>query len=131
MIMMTRKKNSGCHVSLFILNGFGKTKLIDSSFNFCVRIWEFHSGKLLKKINLESKELRGLCLWNDHYLLVACSDKNIKLVDLKTFMICKSFRGHRMPVGTIQKINHPVYGECLISQGLKDDQIKLWAIKAP
>ena len=41
----------------------------------------------------------------------------------------KNLESHDNYVLTIKKINHPSYGECLISQGFKKDKIKLWIIK--
>ena len=41
----------------------------------------------------------------------------------------KEFKGHVDMVCTVKKIIHPEYGECLISQGYKLDQIKLWINK--
>ena len=41
----------------------------------------------------------------------------------------KIFKGHENNVLTLKKINHPLYGECLISQGYEQDNIKLWISK--
>ena len=41
----------------------------------------------------------------------------------------KIFKGHDNIVLTLKKINHPKYGECLISQGYEHDNIKLWICK--
>ena len=34
--------------------------------------------------------------------------------------------GHKRDVITIKKIMHPEFKECILSQGLHHDQIKLW-----
>jgi len=44
-------------------------------------------------------------------------------------VIIKSLIGHNNEVITIKKIIHPLFGECMISQGLEKDQIKLWVNK--
>ena len=67
-----------------------------------------------------------MCLWNENYLLVSCVDYTIKLVDFKNYVLIKSLEGHNNEVGTIKKIIHPEFGECLLSQGLGNEQIKLW-----
>ena len=36
---------------------------------------------------------------------------------------------HEDSVLTIRKLIHPIYGECLISKGVGNEQIKLWGIK--
>jgi WD40 repeat protein len=65
-------------------------------------------------------------LWNNDYLFVACSDKTIKVLNLKTGLIPMCLKGHSDEVLTIKKIVHPKYGECLISQGWGNEKIKLW-----
>ena len=37
-----------------------------------------------------------------------------------------SLKGHSDEVLTIKKISHPKYGDCLISQGLGNEKIKMW-----
>ena len=37
-------------------------------------------------------------------------------------------KGHFNSVLTIKKIKHPKYGDCILSQGYNEDQIKLWII---
>ena len=63
------------------------------------------------------------------YLFVGCSDKTIKLIELYNGLVIKSLTGHNDVVLTIKKIDHPQYGESLITQGAGDDQIKLWTYK--
>ena len=113
------------HQSFVINDYYEKIQLIESSYGI-IRIWNFHSGELLNKIKTGDNDLRGICLWNNDYLFVGCYDNTIKLIDIKKGKIVKSLIGHNNYVITIKKINHPVYGDCLISQGWKYDQIKLW-----
>jgi hypothetical protein len=37
--------------------------------------------------------------------------------------------GHKFNVITVQTVDHPIYGECLVSQDLYNGQIKLWVNK--
>ena len=53
----------------------------------------------------------------------------IYLVELNNGLIVKNLSGHNDDVVGIKKINHPQFGECLISQGWESDQIKIWLIK--
>ena len=122
-------KDNGGHGSIIINYNEDIIKLIDSCDDGYIRIWNFHSGMLLNKIKVSSKCLYGICLWNNNYLFVGCSDKTIKLLELHNELIIKSLTGHNDIVLTIKKINHPLYGESLISQGAGDDQIKLWVNK--
>ena len=121
--------DNGGHGSLIINSNEEIIKLIDSCDDGNIRIWNFHSGLLLNKIEVTKKCLYSLCLWNNNYLFVGCSDKSIKLIELNNNIIIKSLIGHNEVVLTIKKINHPQYGESLISQGAGDDQIKLWIFK--
>ena len=115
------------HVSAFIYKQGGIVKLVESEFYGSIRIWNFHNGYLIKKIDICRRiPLVSMCLWNENYLLVSSTDNTIKLVDFKNYELIKSFSGHNNEVGTIKKIIHPTFGECLLSQGLANEQIKLW-----
>jgi WD40 repeat protein len=122
-------KDNGGHGSIIINSNEEIIKLIDSCDDGNIRIWNFHSGLLLNKIEVTKKCLYGICLWNDNYLFVGCSDKTIKLIELYNGLVIKSLTGHNDVVLTIKKIDHPQYGESLITQGAGDDQIKLWTYK--
>ena len=120
--------NSFCeHVSAFIFSQGGIEKLVESEFYGTIRIWNFHTGNIIQKIDIcRRTPLVSLCLWNENYLLVSCVDNTIKLVDFKNYALIKSFTGHNNEVCTIKKFIHPTFGECLLSQGLVNEQIKMW-----
>ena len=121
--------NNHGHDSIIVDNSKETIKLIESSGDGFIRIWKFHNGMLLNKISTGKDELRGLCLWNNNYLFVGCTDNTIKLVEIKNGIIIKSLTGYNNEVCTIKKIIHPTYGECIITQGWENDQIKLWITK--
>ena len=58
--------------------------------------------------------------------LLDVSDKTIKIIEIKKWLIVKDLIGHNNGVLTIRKIIHPKYGECLISQNWNESEIKLW-----
>ena len=91
-----------------------------------VRIWDFDSVKLLIKIKVSNNGLLEALLWNNDYLFVGTDDNSIKMIDLKSKKIMHSLKGHNNLVRTMEKLNIPEYGECLISQGLDLETIKLW-----
>ena len=97
-----------------------------------IRIWNFHTGDLLKIIYVKNNDilsynlLTSICLWNNDYFFVGSSDKIIKLVELETGEIIGNLYGHNNEVLSIKKIIHPKYGECLLSQGIGNEYIKLW-----
>ena len=121
--------NSSDHNSFIIVNDEDKIKLIDLCSDGNIRIWNFHSGVLLNRIKVSDGRLLCVCLWDNNHLYVSSSDKKIKLVNLQNGLIINSLSGHNNSVLSIKKIIHPKYGKCLISQGWRNDQIKLWINK--
>ena len=71
----------------------------------------------------------GICLWDNEHIFVGCQDRTIKLIDINNNLIIKNLISNDNEVCTIKKFNHPKYGMCLISQGLKENNIKLWINK--
>ena len=112
--------------SIIIWNADGITQLIESGKRGYVRIWDFHSGKLLNKIKIHKNGVSSLCLWNNDYLFAGCDDKKIRLVELKNGKVIKKLIGHASIVSNIKKIIIPKLGECLISQGENNETIKIW-----
>ena len=99
----------------------------------CVRIWDFHKGKLLNKINTDDYLFCGICIWNDDYFIIASNNKKFILGELngkrpsnldKNYRYIEISNAHNAI--NIQKIFHPKLGECLITQGEKNEQIKIW-----
>ena len=117
------------HYSIIISIKKGVTQMFESSEDGNIRIWNFHSGILLKKIKIGNDCLFGIVLWNNEYLFIGCEDKTIELIELDKGINVKNLIKHRNNVLTIKTIIHPKYGKCLISQGFANDQIKLWGIK--
>ena len=83
----------------------------------------------MNRIRVNNEYIFGICLWDEDYLFVGCKDKIIKLIDLNNGIIIKDLYGHKNNVIAVKKINHPKYGDCLISQGVGCDEIKLWINK--
>ena len=117
------------HMSAIVNETKNGQLLIESDGCGRIRVWDFNTAALLKNITSQySLNLRGICLWNDKYLFAAGNDYQVKLFDLEEGKFIKSFKGHTSTVCTIEKIKHPKYGGCLVSQGL-DGKLKLWAPK--
>ena len=114
------------HMSAIVNEAKKQQILIESDGNGYIRMWEFHTANLMKCISSSpTLNLRGICLWNDDYLFAAGNDYQVKLFDLTQGKFIKSFKGHTSTVCSIDKVVHPKYGECLISQGL-DGKLKMW-----
>ena len=119
------------HYSVIIKNNEDIIKLIETSRNSEIRIWDFHSKELLSKIQVSENEndsLYGISLFNNENLFVGCVNK-IKFVDLENEEVINTLIDYNYKVITIKTINHPKYGNCLVSQDLYDGQIKLWVNK--
>lgn len=121
--------NDHCSIIINCKKYSNLVRLIESSCDGAIRLWNFHTGILLKRIKIYDKKLMGMCLWSDNYIFVGCEDKTIKLVDIKKGEIINNLIGYKSSVLNIKKITHPKYGDCIISQGFKDNQIKLWVKK--
>ena len=121
--------DSRAHCSIAINSNDDTIKLVESCDDGNLRIWNFHTGILLNKIKVNNEYLFGVCIWDDDYIFVGCKDKLIKLIDLNKGMVVKNLKGHNNDVVTVKKVKHPKYGECLISQGSSNDNIKLWINK--
>ena len=105
------------------------TKLIDSCNDGFIRVWDFHLGNLINKINTKKTIVKGMSLWKGNYLFVGCNNHCILLIDVKNGKIIKTMCNHRDCIGTVKIIKSKDYGEYLISQGWKDGEIKLWNIE--
>ena len=104
-------------------------KIIESCWNGIIRIWDFHSGQLLNKIELLYDQVKEICLWNKDYLILDCDDIGVKLLDLNNGKITNILFDHNNWTLNNKKVLHPKYGECLLSQGFGKDKIKMWIIK--
>ena len=103
-----------------------KIQLIASSEDGHIKIWDFHSAEILKKIKISDDSLYDICLWKNDYLFVGCFDNIIKIVDLKKEIIIKELIGHNHRVITIKTIFHPQKGDCILTQAFIENSIKLW-----
>ena len=119
------------HVSLLIYDKGEIIKLIDSCSDGKIRIWNFHTGKIIEKINVSFESYRalfGLCLLNENKLFVGSSDTKIYLIDLENRLI-DNLKAHKSSVLAIKIINCQNYGEILISHG-NDNTIKFWQLSS-
>ena len=120
-------------------------KLIGLGCNYpFIIIWDFHSGKKLCDIYLKEKiksvfilGINNSFLWDNNYLclcftrshkfkLLECS---LKLFDLKKYVICEDvmFINERN-IWKIERFEHPLYGDCLITQ-YSAVKIEIWKLK--
>ena len=115
----------------FIIDDFeGIIKLIAGS-SSKIKIWNYHSGELLKKIECRFS-IKSLCIWNNIYLFIGGQNYTIKLIDLDNEKVIKELKSNKYDFFSsilyIQKIVHPHYGECFLTQG-NEEGLKLWVNK--
>jgi WD40 repeat protein len=123
-------KDEGAHFTFDIYDYNDKqVNIIESSNMGTIRIWNFHTGDMLNKIAINNKRFFSVCLWNNDYLFAGCEDGSIKLIEVQNSNIIYSLdtTNNSIAALTIKKIKIEKYGECLISKGFKEDQIKIWA----
>ena len=121
---------SGEHVSVILCEKENITIMIESCNNDkYIRKWDFHTGFLLNKINTFEDGIFGISLFNQTYLFAGSKSGVIKIFDLKTGEIMDNLLGHEIRVNTVKILFHPIYENCLISQGWLSNSIKLWDIK--
>ena len=114
------------HISATVNILGDKTNLIESCQDGKIRIWDFHSGKILHKIIVSNNSsLYGICLWNDDYLMVGSENESIKIIDLNEKKEIASLNSYKNKVTMIRKLFHPKLGEFLVSQN-HSNGFKLW-----
>lgn len=127
--------NHGSHCSCAIYTSKNKDENVVKLIDLCygseiICIWNFHSGDLISKIQTDGIGLISCCLWKENYIFVGCKDRTIKLIDISKDNVIQNLKGHNNWVTCVKKIKHPEYGECMISQGDLNDQIKFWVNKS-
>ena len=115
------------HFSFIINDKEEIIKLIESSYDGNIRIWNFNTGELMKKIYICKNSLYSICLWDNDTLFISSYDKKLRLINLNEGIIINSV-SQNSEIISIKKIKHPFYGKCLISQGFGNEQIKMWIV---
>ena len=126
-------KDEGAHFTFNIYDYSDKQiNIIESSNIGTIRIWNFHTGELLNKIVVNNKRLFSICLWNKECLFSGCDDGNVYLFEMKNgnWNFEQNFEVYKGSFAlTLKKIKMEKYGECLISKGFQNNQIKILGFK--
>ena len=100
--------------------------LCSSCYNGYINIWDLYNKTIFKVINTNWSELAHIIEWNKKYIIVAdYNNKTFKIIDIENNSINNIKSEHKKELVCIKKINHPIYGESLLSAG-RDNIIKLW-----
>ena len=121
------EKNSSSHAHVIVYEDEKEDKvlLIDSDMKGFIHIWDFDTEECLKTIFLQTI-INGICFWNEQYIACTGRDKKIKIADIKEAKIVRLITGHEKETISVQKVNIPKYGDCLVSHG-KDGFLKVWS----
>lgn len=116
------------HMSAFIEKYNDVDILVESDGSGTVRLWDVLKGTIFKKICCNSTNFRGLCFWNEDFIIACASDKTFKVIDVKKQAAVYSLVAHGNSLCTAIKVKHPRYGESLITASI-DGTINLFTNK--
>ena len=118
------------HLSGFIYNKDNNDYLCSSSSNGYINIWDLYSKKIFNVIDTKGCKLAHIIEWNKKYIIVAdYKNKLIKIIDIENNNLITNIKsGHNNDLKCIKKINHPIYGESLLTAA-NDSIIKLWTLE--
>ena len=107
-----------------------KNYLCCSTSNGCIVIWDLINKSLISNVKISKTELYNIIQWNQKYILISGGPtKLIKIFDLEKYEEIGNIKtNHHSNVNCIKKINHPKFGEALLSSG-NDHKIKLYILK--
>ena len=146
--LINKPENS--QYSGFIYNNDNNDYLCTSTNNGFIIIWDLYNKNIYKSIDIklsikpeDSTEVKQyssvigqkekkfklyhIIQWNKKYIIVGCGYKYFYIVDLEDEKVVSQIKAHEKEVICVKKINHPIYGESLLSSS-RDEKIKLWTI---
>jgi len=104
------------HFSMAVFKDGDVNKLISSSYDSNVRIWNFNTGELLKTIKVYDDFIYGICLWNSKYLFVGALRAEVLLVNLDEGKVVKTINENNGLNLTLKKANIPDLEDLCLEQ---------------
>ena len=112
----------------YIYEKDNKTFLCCSSLNGNIYIWDLNNKSLFKEIPIKNSQLSYIIQWNSKYTIVADIKKSFRVVDIEEGKIIFETKEENSGISSyIKKVNHPIYGESLLTAG-PNNLLKLWTI---
>ena len=119
----------GYHYSGVLYYKDNKDYLCSSSTNGYLNIWDLYEKKIYKNINTNGSNLAHVINWNNKYIIVVdINKKSFKIIEIENNSIYDIKNDNKHKLYCIKKVNHPIYGESLLSV-TNDKVIKLWTIE--
>ena len=101
-----KKEEENYYISLTVYEKEKSTFLYGLKFkSIYLRIWDFHGGNIIYKIEIESP-ITSFCLWDNDYLFVGCEDNIIKLYSIDEGKKMNELKKHSSCVMGLKKINN-------------------------
>jgi len=119
------EQQSAWHMCALVEYISQKPYLFESDGQGNLRVWEIETQSVFKKVSVEGINLRGICLWNELYVLVAGTDKTVKVINYMQEKLEGVLDANNNILCTLDKIHHPLHGECLFTGGI-DGKIKMF-----
>ena len=94
---------------------------------FSLKIFDLYNKNIINSIEIKHSTIININPWNDNYLIIIAKDsfQIIDFINYKTISIF--YFGNLVNIKSIKRINHPVYGESILSCG-DNKSITLWKI---
>ena len=105
-ISMKKEEEENYYTSLMVYDEERSTFLYGLKFkSIYLRIWDFHGGDMIYKIEIESP-ITSFCLWDNDYLFVGCEDNTIKLYSIDEGEKIDELKEHSSCIMGLKKINN-------------------------
>ena len=103
--------------------------LLVSSSNGYIDVWDLFNKTIYLSININGSRYMDIIQWNEKYTIVTdYVNKSINIIDLTQMKVIGNISGKGIvSVKKIKKINHPKYGQGILSSGY-DNYLKLWTL---
>ena len=120
-------ENESYHYCGVLFKNNDKEYLCHTSYDGNIYIWDLYEKKLFNSIDTNSCSLDYVIAWNTKYFIIADDMNNAFLiVDIEELKVVESIgEKHEEGVVCVKKMNHPVFGESLLTAS-EDNTIKLW-----
>jgi len=103
--------------------------LLVSSSNGYIDVWDLFNKSIYLSVNINGSRYMDIIQWNEKYTIVTdYVNKSINIIDLTQMKVIGNISGKGIvSVKKIKKINHPKYGQGILSSGY-DNYLKLWTL---